>query len=146
MWMSYRRDIRRERERVSTGSEIAETGRGPIEYATAGAGPPVLLIHGAGGGYDQGLLLGRPLLEKGFRVIAPSRFGYLRTPLPDDASAQAQADAHAALLDWPRSCGGPRRPPAPLRHAARAAASRLTRRSSSWFRRRSRPVRAARPR
>jgi pimeloyl-ACP methyl ester carboxylesterase len=28
-----------------------------------------------------------------------SRFGYLRTPLPDDASAAAQADAHACLLD-----------------------------------------------
>ena len=28
-----------------------------------------------------------------------SRFGYLRTPLPADASAQAQARAHACLLD-----------------------------------------------
>jgi 2-hydroxy-6-oxonona-2,4-dienedioate hydrolase len=28
-----------------------------------------------------------------------SRFGYLRTPLPGDASAAAQADAHACLLD-----------------------------------------------
>jgi pimeloyl-ACP methyl ester carboxylesterase len=35
----------------------------------------------------------------GFRVIAMSRFGYLRTPLPADASAGAQADAHACLLD-----------------------------------------------
>jgi 2-hydroxy-6-oxonona-2,4-dienedioate hydrolase len=131
MWMRYRRDIRRERERVSTGSQIAETGRGPIEYATAGAGPPVLLIHGAGGGYDQGLLLGRPLLEKGFRVIAPSRFGYLGTPLPDDASAQAQADAHAALLDTlgidrvavlGASAGAPSAMQFALRHPDRTAA------------------------
>jgi 2-hydroxy-6-oxonona-2,4-dienedioate hydrolase len=28
-----------------------------------------------------------------------SRFGYLRTPLPADASPEAQADAHACLLD-----------------------------------------------
>jgi 2-hydroxy-6-oxonona-2,4-dienedioate hydrolase len=28
-----------------------------------------------------------------------SRFGYLRTPLPADASAEAQAEAHACLLD-----------------------------------------------
>src|SRR6185503_12072375 len=34
-----------------------------------------------------------------FRVIAMSRFGYLRTPLPADASPAAQADAHACLLD-----------------------------------------------
>ena len=32
-------------------------------------------------------------------MIAPSRFGYLGTPLPEDASPAAQADAHAALLD-----------------------------------------------
>ena len=30
---------------------------------------------------------------------APSRFGYLRTPLPSDASPAAQADAHSCLLD-----------------------------------------------
>ena len=30
-------------------------------------------------------------------MIAPSRFGYLRTPLPKDASPEAQADAHACL-------------------------------------------------
>ena len=98
-WVRYRRDIRRERERVLAGGEIVETRCGAIEYAAAGEGPPVLFIHGAGGGYDQGLLIGRPLTEKGFRLIAPSRFGYLRTPLPEDASATAQADAHAALLD-----------------------------------------------
>lgn len=38
-------------------------------------------------------------VQRGFRVIAVSRFGYLRTPLPADASPEAQADAHAALLD-----------------------------------------------
>ena len=57
------------------------------------------MIHGAGGGFDQGLEFAQPLVEKGFRVIAPSRFGYLRTPLPKDASPMAQADAHAGLLD-----------------------------------------------
>ena len=51
------------------------------------------------GGFDQGLELGDGLVRAGFRLIAPSRFGYLRTPLPADASAEAQADAHASLLD-----------------------------------------------
>jgi pimeloyl-ACP methyl ester carboxylesterase len=58
-----------------------------------------LLVHGAGGGFDQGLAVGRSLAARGHRVIAMSRFGYLRTPLPNDASAPAQADAHACLLD-----------------------------------------------
>jgi pimeloyl-ACP methyl ester carboxylesterase len=99
IYMSYQHDIRQARERVSTGSHIAQTPCGPIEYAVAGEGPPVLLVHGAGGGFDQGRDFGEPLVRSGFRVIAMSRFGYLRTPLPADASAAAQADAHACLLD-----------------------------------------------
>ncbi|MEP6969399.1 MAG: alpha/beta hydrolase [Betaproteobacteria bacterium] len=39
------------------------------------------------------------LASQGIRVIAMSRFGYLRTPMPADASAAAQADAHVCLLD-----------------------------------------------
>lgn len=95
----YQRDIQQARDRVASGSRIAPTSCGPIEYAVAGDGPPVLVVHGAGGGFDQGLDFGASLVERGFRVIAMSRFGYLRTPLPADASPAAQADAHACLLD-----------------------------------------------
>src|SRR6266508_1201470 len=95
----YRRDINQARARVSTGSHIAQTRCGPIEYALFGDGPPVLIVHGSGGGFDQGLDFARELADRGFRAIAMSRFGYLRTPLPADASAAAQADAHAYLLD-----------------------------------------------
>jgi pimeloyl-ACP methyl ester carboxylesterase len=98
-YAAYRRDIRAARARIASGSQVVVTRFGPIEYATTGQGPPVLVVHGAGGGYDQGLDLGEPLVTKGFRVIAMSRFGYLRTPLPLDASAAAQADAHAGLLE-----------------------------------------------
>lgn len=97
--VGYRREIQQARERVTTGSQIAWTSCGPIEYSVAGAGPPVLVVHGAGGGYDQGMEFGQVLVRSGFRVIAMSRFGYLRTPLPADASPAAQADAHACLLD-----------------------------------------------
>ena len=95
----YRRDLERARDRVSRDSRIALTACGPVEYATAGDGPPVLVVHGAGGGFDQGLDFGRMLELAGFRVVAVSRFGYLRSPLPPEASAEKQADAHAALLD-----------------------------------------------
>jgi pimeloyl-ACP methyl ester carboxylesterase len=96
---AYRRDIDVERSRAMSGSEIARTACGPIEYATLGSGPAVLLVHGAGGGFDQLIDLGRELAKSGFRVVVMSRFGYLRTPLPADASPAAQADAHACLLD-----------------------------------------------
>jgi len=95
----YQRDIQQARDRIASGSQIAQTHCGPIEYAEAGNGPPVLVVHGAGGGFDQGLDFAKPLAERGFRVIAMSRFGYLRTPLPNDATPATQADAHACLLD-----------------------------------------------
>jgi pimeloyl-ACP methyl ester carboxylesterase len=70
-----------------------------MEYAVAGEGPPVLMVHGTGGGFDQGLLFGRRLVEAGYQVIAPSRFGYLRSAFPPDPSSENQADAFVDLLD-----------------------------------------------
>ncbi|BCM20879.1 alpha/beta fold hydrolase [Mesorhizobium sp. J8] len=94
----YSNELSRLRATVSHGSLVAELDVGPVEYADSGAGIPLLSIHGAGGGFDQGLALAADLVGGGFRVIAPSRFGYLRTPVPQDPSAIAQADAHSALL------------------------------------------------
>lgn len=95
----YSRDIAIERARIAAGSETVQTPCGPIQFAQRGSGPAVLVVHGAGGGFDQGLDFGGSLADAGFRVIAMSRFGYLGTPLPTDASDTAQADAHACLLD-----------------------------------------------
>jgi len=81
------------------GSTLIETARGPVECAVMGEGPAVLISHGALGGYDQGLALGRPLADAGFTVVAVSRPGYLRTPLSTGPAPEAQADAHNALLD-----------------------------------------------
>lgn len=97
-WL-YRHDLDDRAAALQANSQIAPTAQGAIEYAREGSGPVALVIHGAGGGYDQGLYLAHDLLGDGFDVIAPSRFGYLRTPAPKDASHAAQADAHAALLD-----------------------------------------------
>jgi pimeloyl-ACP methyl ester carboxylesterase len=97
--MQYRRDIHSAYERVGQGSHLLDTPCGPIEYAETGRGPAVLVVHGAGGGFDQGLDFGTALAKHGFRVITMSRFGYLRTPMPRDASAAAQADAHICVLD-----------------------------------------------
>ena len=85
--------------RAANGSVVIVTRCGPIEYQEAGKGIPLLMVHGSGGGHDQGMAFAGNLAKKGIRVIAMSRFGYLRTPMPIDASPQAQADAHACLLD-----------------------------------------------
>jgi len=77
-------------------SQVVETDFGPVEYAEAGQGPAVLIIHGSGGGFDQGLAFSEPL--NGVRRIAPSRFGYLQSPMPANATPDMQADALAELL------------------------------------------------
>ncbi len=94
----YRSELDDRRDAASRCSLIANLHTGAIEYAEMGAGIPLLSIHGAGGGFDQGLANAAELAGDGFRIIAPSRFGYLRTSVPHYASALAQADAHAALL------------------------------------------------
>jgi pimeloyl-ACP methyl ester carboxylesterase len=99
VWLCYRHEIRAARARVSSGSNVVNTPCGWIEYADVGSGPTIFAIHGAGGGFDQSLDLAKDFLAPGYRVVAPSRFGYLRTPLPGDASPMAQADAHVCLLD-----------------------------------------------
>ena len=117
------------------GAARQQSGRDVGGYSgirEPGDGRPVLAVHdGAGGGYDQGLLIAASFLGGGFKVIAPSRFGYLRTPVPVDASPAAQADAHAALLDWLGvdkavvvgvSAGAPSATQLALRHPDRVAA------------------------
>jgi pimeloyl-ACP methyl ester carboxylesterase len=75
------------------------TPRGPVEYAEWGVGPAVLALHGAMGGYDQGLILGRTIAEPGYRHVAASRPGYLGTPLTAGRTSQEQGDLCADLLD-----------------------------------------------
>ena len=118
-------------KRAAQGSVIVTTRCGPIEVQEAGDGIPLLVIHGSGGGHDQGMAWARPLVQQGVRVIAVSRFGYLRTPRPADASPEAQADAHICLLDalgiakaavMGVSAGGPSAMQAAIRHPDRVSA------------------------
>jgi 2-hydroxy-6-oxonona-2,4-dienedioate hydrolase len=99
LYLTYTRDLQAINSRLMADSQVVQTSHGPVEYAMVGNGPPVLVVHGAGGGSDQGLLIARAFGGEGFRWISPSRFGYLRSLLPADASTAAQADAFAELLD-----------------------------------------------
>jgi len=78
---------------------MLETELGPIQVAREGDGPRVMSIHGSPGGFDQGLVWARHLRDGGREVIAPSRPGYLRTPLDSGRSPAQQADLYAAMLD-----------------------------------------------
>jgi pimeloyl-ACP methyl ester carboxylesterase len=96
----YLREIHLARIRVdSLGNQVIETAYGPVEYVRVGEGYPVLVIHGAFGGFDQGLWVASSYDVTNFQVLSVSRFGYLRTPLPSGANLSLQADAFAGLLD-----------------------------------------------
>jgi pimeloyl-ACP methyl ester carboxylesterase len=96
----FQADTQPNRERLLSGSDVLTTEEfRDIEYAVQGEGLLVLLAHGAGGGYDQGLLIGNNYVGESHHLIAPSRFGYLRSSIPEDGSPGAQADAYATLLD-----------------------------------------------
>lgn len=119
---NFNRELDEQRARIGAGSWLVETRCGAVEVGEAGeatrtaaaAGAstpgdpgaaastlPLLVVHGSGGGFDQGLALGAGFAPRGWRVIAPSRFGYLRTPWPADGgvSGERQADQLACLLD-----------------------------------------------
>jgi 2-hydroxy-6-oxonona-2,4-dienedioate hydrolase len=95
----YVRDMQRSYERVHGKSLVISSPYGDIEYVEGGSGPPVLVVHGSGGGYDQGKLMIDALLDDHFHWIAPSRFGYLRSTFHEGATFDDQAHAYAALLD-----------------------------------------------
>ncbi len=96
---SYQRDIHQARARISAGSRIVETPRGPIEYAVAGDGPPVLVVHGAGGGYDQGLDFTKALVRAARRLAPRAMFrALLGTPPEVVESASADERARAAQV------------------------------------------------
>ncbi|WMW22940.1 alpha/beta hydrolase [Methanolobus mangrovi] len=96
---NYHDTMTEAQKRLPTDSSVLETEYGDIEYAIKGEGKPVLLLHGAGGGYDQGLWLGKLLFGNEYKFISVSRYGYLRSPIPDNASIKLQTEAYKALLD-----------------------------------------------
>jgi 2-hydroxy-6-oxonona-2,4-dienedioate hydrolase len=132
-WIGWRfdSDIKAASTAAAQGSALIDTRCGPIEYQEAGSGEPLLMVHGSGGGHDQGMAFAGNLAQRGIRVIAMSRFGYLRTPMPVDATSAAQADAHVCLLDalgiskssvLGGSAGGPSALQMAIRHPDRVTA------------------------
>ncbi len=94
----YRRELNAARARVATvDRHVISTRWGAVEYAERGSGNPVLVVHGIFHNCVGGLLSVRDYSDR--RLIAPSRFGYLGSNMPLDATPAHQADAFAALLD-----------------------------------------------
>jgi pimeloyl-ACP methyl ester carboxylesterase len=98
--LRYRRDMHAARARLAAvDRHVVPTPWGAVEYAERGHGEPVLVLHGIFHNCVGGLVTFPRDLASDRRVIVPSRFGYLGSSIPPDATPAAQADALGALLD-----------------------------------------------
>ncbi len=85
-------------EKYKAMAESTDTSYGKISYIDKGSGEPFLIFHGITGGYDQGFdVIGER--TDTYRVIAPSRFGYPGSDLPENATVDMQVEAFVELLD-----------------------------------------------
>lgn len=84
---------------LAARSEVVNLPAGEMEFALRGTGEPVLIFHSAPGGYDQAVALAGFLADAGFQILAPSRPGYLRTPISTGPSPDKLAEASAQLLE-----------------------------------------------
>lgn len=103
VFISYQHDIQAARDHLAKiPTQIYRSQYGDIEYYLTGNGPTVLVSHGVTGGIDQGMRLTDQFgfFDKGYRFLYVSRFGYLKSSFPKDASARLQAAAYRELLDY----------------------------------------------
>jgi hypothetical protein len=97
--LRYRRDLNAARARLAAvRRHVISTRWGTVEYAERGCGDPVLVVHGIFHNCVGGLLSVRDFPDR--RFIAPSRFGYLGSSMPLDATPAHQAGGIAARSGW----------------------------------------------
>jgi pimeloyl-ACP methyl ester carboxylesterase len=83
-------------------ARFARGPKGPIEYRVVGQGPAVLVLNGGHTNCRSPFGHEQFFLDRGYRLIIPSRPGYGKTPSSTGRTAQAFADALVDLLDYLR--------------------------------------------
>lgn len=71
---------------------------GNMTYVDHGKGKVILSVHGIFGGYDQAYDTCRDF-SSDYRIIAPSRFGYLGSDVMGDGTPAEQAKAYVEMMD-----------------------------------------------
>ena len=101
-YVSFTSDIDAANVRLArVRTELYRGRHGDIEYLLSGEGQTVLISHGVTGGIDQGMHLTHEFsfFDRGYRFLYVSRFGYFKSSVPMNASAELQAAAYKELLD-----------------------------------------------
>ena len=93
---------RKSKERLSSyDTKSLDCSYGKMTYIDEGEGEVILSIHGIFGGYDQAYDTCRVFADQ-YRIIAPSRFGYLYSDIKGEGRPKEQKEAHLELLDEKR--------------------------------------------
>ncbi len=102
----YALDLLLPRFGVPVAHHVAGTPDGPTPYLVAGAGPPVVLLHGGFGGAGNWHRTLGPVSQR-YRVIAPDRPGYglSATPASDDEVAWLSGFLDARHIERPALAG-----------------------------------------
>lgn len=91
--------VKESKERLATyGAETVQLSYGNMSYVDTGEGETILSVHGIFGGYDQAYDTCKDF-SSDYRIIAPSRFGYLGSDILGDGTPTEQATAYVELLD-----------------------------------------------
>lgn len=90
--------MNRESQLADYDWHTADLSYGAMTYLDKGEGTALLAVHGIFGGYDQGYESVKGF-EGSFRILAPSRFGYLGSDILGDGTPAEQARAYSELLD-----------------------------------------------
>ncbi len=80
------------------GAKTARLSYGDMSYVDKGKGEVILSVHGIFGGYDQAYDTCKDF-SSDYRIIAPSRFGYLDSDILGNGTPAEQATAYVELLD-----------------------------------------------
>jgi len=84
---------------ANNDSKIIKTEMGDVQYTDIGSGPVILHSHGSPGGCDSGPLAFSGYTKRGFRVVTPSRPGFVKNSLDIGRTAEEQADMFASFID-----------------------------------------------
>lgn len=96
--MLFKNWMKKMTQKAYTGAKYLQIRGMPVHYTDIGAGDVILHVHGSPAGADIGpVFFGE--LSKHYRIITPSRPGFLGTPLEQGKSIEEQADFLNAFLD-----------------------------------------------
>lgn len=91
--------VKENKSRLATyNAQTVTLSYGDMTYVDSGEGEVILSIHGIFGGYDQAYDTCKDFCSD-YRIIAPSRFGYLGSDVSGDGTPAKQAEAYVELLD-----------------------------------------------